>query len=66
MSQYDDLAPELFSPEFMHGSHEEEQALFQGEPVEILEVESDFLGSYATIRFNDGREDTVPLNALSF
>jgi hypothetical protein len=43
-----------------------ETATLNGEEVEILHVDSTEYGTLATIAFEDGREDQVPLRALFF
>lgn len=45
---------------------EKEFVLYCGEEVELLHVEATEYGNLATIAFEDGREDQVPLNTIKF
>lgn len=40
--------------------------LYCGEEVELLNVESTEYGVLANIRFEDGREDSVPLSRIDY
>ena len=43
-----------------------ETAIYCGEIVELLSIENTPYGNLAFIRFDDGREDQVPLNTIDF
>ena len=43
-----------------------EFVLYYDETVELLEIENTEYGNLARIRFDDGREDQVPLNTIDF
>jgi hypothetical protein len=41
-------------------------AVYCGETVEILDLDADARGNAVLIRFEDGREDTVPMTVIDF
>jgi len=43
-----------------------EFVLYCHETVELIEIENTEYGNLAFIRFEDGREDQVPLNTIQF
>jgi hypothetical protein len=43
-----------------------ETVTYCGETVELLSIENTLYGNLAFIRFEDGREDQVPLNTIDF
>ena len=47
-------------------NEEIEFVLYCNETVELLEIENTPYGNLARIRFDDGREDQVPLNTIDF
>jgi hypothetical protein len=47
-------------------NEEIEFVLYCNETVELLEIENTEYGNLAFIRFEDGREDQVPLNTIEF
>lgn len=61
-----DTTAKIFYLSLAMNAIEIETAIYCGETVELLSIENTIYGNLAFIRFEDGREDQVPLNTIDF